>query len=68
MFIEDNTTCYPKTKTIIIRKMLEFISQPIPWFIAGPIIGLTLPILLFIGNKHLEYHLAFNIYVICRKK
>jgi uncharacterized membrane protein YedE/YeeE len=31
--------------------MLEFISQPIPWFIAGPIIGLTLPILLFIGNK-----------------
>ena len=26
-------------------------NQPIPWYIAGPLIGLTLPALLIIGNK-----------------
>lgn len=31
--------------------MLEFIKQPWPWYIAGPIIGLTVPTLLILGNK-----------------
>lgn len=31
--------------------MLEFIRQPWPWYIAGPLLGLTVPILLLIGNK-----------------
>src|SRR6185436_16001306 len=31
--------------------MLEFLSHPWPWYIAGPIIGLVVPVLLFIGNK-----------------
>ncbi len=31
--------------------MLETIRQPWPWYIAGPLIGLTVPILLIIGNK-----------------
>lgn len=31
--------------------MLEFIQQPWPWYIAGPLIGLTVPTLLIIGNK-----------------
>lgn len=31
--------------------MLEFLKQPLPWYIAGPLIGLTVPILLIIGNK-----------------
>lgn len=31
--------------------MLEFIKQPWPWYVAGPLIGLTVPILLIIGNK-----------------
>lgn len=31
--------------------MLEFIKQPWPWYIAGPLIGLTVPLLLIIGNK-----------------
>jgi uncharacterized membrane protein YedE/YeeE len=31
--------------------MLEFISQPWPWYVAGPLIGLTVPALLIIGNK-----------------
>jgi uncharacterized membrane protein YedE/YeeE len=31
--------------------MLEFIKQPWPWYIAGPLIGLTVPALLILGNK-----------------
>ena len=31
--------------------MVELIRQPWPWYIAGPLIGLTVPILLFLGNK-----------------
>ena len=33
--------------------MLEFLKQPWPWYIAGPIIGLTVPALLILGNKSL---------------
>lgn len=31
--------------------MLELLKQPWPWYIAGPLIGLTVPVLLIIGNK-----------------
>jgi len=31
--------------------MIEWIKQPWPWYIAGPLIGLTVPALLLIGNK-----------------
>ncbi|WP_119079630.1 YeeE/YedE family protein [Chitinophaga alhagiae] len=31
--------------------MFEFIKQPWPWYIAGPLIGLTVPLLLIMGNK-----------------
>jgi uncharacterized membrane protein YedE/YeeE len=31
--------------------MIEFISQPWPWYVAGPLIGLTVPTLLILGNK-----------------
>lgn len=31
--------------------MIELLNNPIPWYIAGPLIGLTLPVLLVIGNK-----------------
>ena len=31
--------------------MLEFLKQPMPWYIAGPLIGLMVPLLLIIGNK-----------------
>jgi uncharacterized membrane protein YedE/YeeE len=30
---------------------MEFITKPWPWYVAGPLIGLTVPILLIIGNK-----------------
>mgnify|MGYP001182354245 FL=1 len=32
--------------------MLEFIKQPWPWYVAGALIGLTVPALLLLGNKH----------------
>ena len=32
---------------------MEFISQPWPWYVAGPLIGLMIPLLLIIGNKGL---------------
>lgn len=31
--------------------MLDFITKPWPWYIAGPLIGLTVPALLIMGNK-----------------
>jgi uncharacterized protein len=30
---------------------MTWITQPWPWYVAGPLIGLTVPILLIIGNK-----------------
>ncbi len=31
--------------------MIEFIRQPWAWYVAGPLIGLTVPALLILGNK-----------------
>jgi uncharacterized membrane protein YedE/YeeE len=31
--------------------MTEFLKQPWPWYVAGPLIGLTVPALLILGNK-----------------
>lgn len=31
--------------------MMEFLSKPWPWYVAGPLIGLTVPALLILGNK-----------------
>jgi len=31
--------------------MIELLKQPWPWYIAGPLIGLTVPALLLMGNK-----------------
>lgn len=32
--------------------MLEFIKEPWPWYVAGPLIGLFVPLLLVFGNKN----------------
>lgn len=32
--------------------MLETIRQPWPWYVAGALVGLTVPALLLLGNKH----------------
>lgn len=31
--------------------MIDLIRQPWPWYVAGPLIGLTIPALLILGNK-----------------
>jgi hypothetical protein len=31
--------------------MIDLLSKPWPWYISGPLIGLTVPLLLLIGNK-----------------
>lgn len=33
--------------------MMDFLRQPWPWYVAGPIIGLTVPLLLLVGNRAL---------------
>ncbi|UOQ96662.1 YeeE/YedE family protein [Hymenobacter sp. 5317J-9] len=33
--------------------MFELLQQPWPWYVAGPLIGLTVPALLLVGNKAL---------------
>jgi uncharacterized membrane protein YedE/YeeE len=33
--------------------MLQWLSQPWPWYVAGPLVGLCVPALLLIGNKPL---------------
>src|SRR3954470_1096936 len=32
---------------------MEYLFKPWPWYVAGPIIGLTVPLLLLMGNKTL---------------
>jgi uncharacterized protein len=34
------------------KDMMEMIKQPWPWYVAGALIGLTVPALLLLGNKH----------------
>ncbi|WP_040416411.1 YeeE/YedE family protein [Cyclobacterium qasimii] len=34
-----------------MNEFLNWLSQPWPWYIAGPMIGLTVPILLLLGNR-----------------
>lgn len=33
--------------------MIEYVKQPWPWYVSGPLIGLTIPLLLILGNKSL---------------
>lgn len=33
--------------------ILQFLQQPWPWYVSGPIVGLTVPFLLLTGNKSL---------------
>lgn len=43
--------------------MFEFISQPWPWYVAGPLVGLTVPLLLLIGGK--QFGISSNIGHLC---
>jgi uncharacterized protein len=43
--------------------MREFLLEPWPWYVAGPLIGLTLPLLLLIGNK--RFGVSSNLRHLC---
>ena len=43
--------------------MLDVISQPWPWYVAGPIIGLIVPALLLVGGK--QFGISENLRHIC---
>ncbi|EOZ93279.1 putative transmembrane protein [Indibacter alkaliphilus LW1] len=34
-----------------MEQFIEWVIQPWPWYVAGPLIGLTVPALLILGNK-----------------
>ncbi len=40
--------------------MIEFLKQPWAWYVAGPLIGLTVPALLIIGNKSFGISSSFR--------
>lgn len=42
---------------------MEMIKQPWPWYVAGPLIGMTVPVLLVLGNKH--FGISANLRHIC---
>ncbi len=41
----------PYKQLLISIQMLDLLTKPWPWYIAGPLIGLTVPALLIMGNK-----------------
>jgi len=43
--------------------MLVFLQQPWPWYIAGVLIGLIVPALLILGNKH--FGISANLRHVC---
>ncbi len=54
-----------KTKTMVpdfLIQFKEFISQPWPWWVAGPMIALIMFILLFFGK---EFGISANLRVMC---
>lgn len=43
--------------------MIDFISQPWPWYVAGPLIGLTVPLLLLAGGR--MFGISSNLQHMC---
>ena len=43
--------------------MIDFLSQPWPWYVAGPIIGLFVPALLLFGSK--QFGVSSNLRHMC---
>ncbi len=39
---------------------MDFLTQPWPWYIGGPLIGLTVPLLLFFGGKQFGISTVFR--------
>ena len=43
--------------------MIKLLSQPWPWYLAGPLIGLVVPALLLLGNK--QFGISANLRHMC---
>ncbi len=43
--------------------MTVLLNQPWPWYVAGPLVGLTVPVLLILGNKH--FGISSNLRHLC---
>jgi uncharacterized membrane protein YedE/YeeE len=43
--------------------MIELLKHPWPWYVGGVIIGLTVPVLLILGNKH--FGISANLRHVC---
>jgi uncharacterized membrane protein YedE/YeeE len=43
--------------------MTDLLHHPWPWYVAGPLIGLTVPVLLVLGNKH--FGISANLRHVC---
>jgi uncharacterized protein len=46
-----------------VNTLLEILSRPWPWYVAGPLIGLTVPLLLWLGNK--PFGISANLRHLC---
>lgn len=42
---------------------MDILLSPLPWYIAGPLIGLTIPLLLFLGNR--QFGISATLQDIC---
>jgi hypothetical protein len=40
--------------------MIEWLSQPWPWYVSGPLLGLMVPLLLLTSNKHFGVSSSFR--------
>src|SRR5690606_29890941 len=43
-----------------MERVLEVLSQPWPWYVSGPLIGLTVPLLFILGNKSFGISSSFS--------
>jgi uncharacterized membrane protein YedE/YeeE len=46
-----------------MNELIALLKQPWPWYIAGPLIGLTVPALLLLGNK--SFGISANLRHLC---
>lgn len=46
-----------------MQSLLAILSQPWPWYVSGPLIGLMVPLMLFIGNR--SFGISSNLRHLC---
>ncbi|MFN3267311.1 MAG: YeeE/YedE family protein [Deinococcales bacterium] len=46
-----------------LQQVVELLQKPLPWYVAGPLIGLTVPLMLLLGNR--SFGLSSNLRHAC---